>query len=134
MKRILLVLIAVPLLFAIAMPMASAFTMSEKVVVANDLVAIARTGAGGLTADQRINRINERLAYILGYEPLAARDIYLRRVGNSYAIMVGQSLLMTVTTSDARANGTTVSGLAREWLRNARMALPQARPTPGIPG
>ena len=109
--------------------------MSEKVIVANELIAIARVPAGGFTADQRIDRVNERLAYILGYEPLAPRDIYaVRARGGSMSIMVGNRMLMTVTSADARANNTTVAGLTRDWLMRCRDALPQARPTPAIPG
>ena len=130
----LILLGAVVLLVAFG-SLAGAFTMSEKVVVANQLVAIARVPAGGFTADQRINRVNERLAYILGYEPLAPRDIYaIPARGGTMAIMVGNRLLITVTSRDAEANNTTVAGLTRTWLRNAREALPQARPTPAIPG
>ena len=134
MKRFLLIILTVAVTVSALASLACAFTMSEKVVVANELIAIARTPAGGFSAQERIDRINERLAYILGYEPLAPRDIYTVRRGGSMAIIVGDRLLMTVTPNDARANNTTVSALASVWLRQARMAIPQARPTPGIPG
>jgi hypothetical protein len=111
----------------------SAFTTSEKVIVANRIIAIARTPAGGYTADQRIGHINDRLAYILGYEPLAPRDIRAVPVGDSYAIMVGNRLLLTVTPADARANNTTLRSLTRVWLRYAREAIPQARPNMNLP-
>ncbi|MDH7480889.1 MAG: hypothetical protein QHH26_02800 [Armatimonadota bacterium] len=132
MKRLLLIFIVA--LFAITSfaAIASAFTMNEQVVVAGELIAIARVPAGGLTPTQRIERINERLAYILGYERLSPSAIYLVPKGDCIAIMVGRSLLMTVTPRDAKANNTTVSKLAQEWLRNARMALPKARPTMGV--
>jgi len=113
---------------------AGAFTMSEKVVVANQLIGIARVGAGGFTADERIDRVNERLAYILGFEPLDPGSIYAVRDGGSRIIMVGDTQLITVTPADARANNATVDTLTSLWLRNARMALPQARPTPSVPG
>lgn len=114
---------------------ASAFTMSEKVVVANELIAIARAPAGGMTAQQRIDKVNERLAYILGYEPLAPRDIYaVRGPGGTMSIMVGNRLLLTVTSADAMANNSTLPVLTRDWLMRARDAIPQARPTPAIPG
>lgn len=114
--------------------LAGAFTMSEKIVVANELIAIARVGAGGYTADERIDRVNERLAYILGFEPLDPGSIYAVRDGRSRVIMVGDTQLITVTPADARANGMSVSELTNIWLRNAREVLPQARPTPSIPG
>ena len=134
MKRLTLIPIGVAALLALS-TFAGAFTMSEKVVVANQLIAIARVPAGGFTADQRIDKVNDRLLYILGYEPLAPRDIYaVRASGDTMALMVGNRLLLTVTSADAKANDTTVSRLTRVWLQNAREALPQARPTPAIPG
>ena len=107
---------------------ANAFTMVEKVVVADRLTMIARTSAGGFTAEQRIDRINERLAYILGYQLLTPNNIRLIRSAGEPAIFVGDKLLATVTTNDARANNTTVKALAHVWLRNTRLALPHARP------
>ncbi|MDI6828215.1 MAG: hypothetical protein QME62_07020 [Armatimonadota bacterium] len=132
MKRIIFASIIALFAIMVLTPVAMAFTMNEKVVVAGEVVAIARVSAGGLSPTQRIERINERLAYILGYERLSPSAIYLVPKGNTIAIMVGRSLLMTVTPRDAQANNTTVSKLAREWLRNARIALPMARPSPGV--
>jgi purine nucleosidase len=109
----------------------SAFTLAEKVVVANNLIAIARVPAGGLSPVDRINAINDRLAYIIGFERLSPDNIYaVRAPGGSTFIMVGNSLLITVTPTDAQANGTTVDGLAQVWLNNFREILPEARPTP----
>ena len=135
MNQLMLFLLAVALTLGAFGSSASAFTMSEKVVVANELIAIARVPAGGFSAQERIDKVNDRLAYIFGYEPLAPPDIYaVRAHGGTRAIMVGNRLLMTVTSRDARANNTTVPGLTRLWLRYAREAIPQARPTPHIPG
>lgn len=135
MKRFALILIATAALMVALSSYAGAFTMSEKVVVANQLIAIARVSAGGMTADQRINRVNERLAYILGYEPLDAKNVYaVPSRGGTMSIMVGNRLLITVTSADAMANNTTVPVLTRYWLVRAREAMPQARPTPAIPG
>ncbi|MHB0997984.1 MAG: hypothetical protein ACYC27_01960 [Armatimonadota bacterium] len=134
MRRILITSVAVILMLSAFATFAVAFTMSEKVVVANELVAIARVPAGGFSAQERIDRINERLAYILGNEPLAPRDIRAVRMRGSMAIMVGSELLMTVTSQDAKANNTTITGLTQIWLDQARAAIPQARPTPSIPG
>lgn len=134
MKRTIWLILGVMVLASVLVSVAGAFTTSEKVIVANDLVAIARVPAGGFTADQRIDQVNERLAYILGYEPLDPRHINAFRLGDSMRIMVGNRLLITVTPADARANNSTVSRLTRVWLERARAALPQARPTPAIPG
>lgn len=133
-KRLIMTLLISVMVMVTFSTFAGAFTMSEKIVVANDLVAIARVPAGGMSASERIDRVNERLAYILGYEPLNPGSIRAARLRGAMGIMVGDQLLVTVTTNDARANNTTVSALTNVWLRRARAALPQARPTPSIPG
>lgn len=134
MRRIVWSLLAVMVAVVALCSTVSAFTMSEKVVVANELVAIARVPAGGFSAQERVDRVNERLAYILGFEPLDPGSINAVGVGSTRVIMVGNTPLMTVTMRDARANGTTLQGLTRTWLQLAREALPLARPTPSIPG
>ena len=134
MTRVVMTLLAVAALVTALITGAWAFTMAEKVVSANDLVAIARVPAGGFSAQERIDRVNERLAYIYGFEPLDPDSIRAVTRGATRVIMVGDTPLITVTPADARANNTTVAGLTRVWLQNAREALPQARPTPSVPG
>lgn len=130
-----LILPVIALVLLLCCPVAIAFTMAERVVVANELIAIARVPAGGLTPDERIDEINDRLAYIIGFERLSPDNISaIIAPGGSRAIMVGRSLLMTVTPADARANGTTVAGLTREWLQNIREILPEARPLSVVTG
>jgi hypothetical protein len=128
MKKTVWVL-AASLLPLLAGSPASAFTMAQRCVIANADCFVMRAPAGGMTAEQRLDRVNERLAYILGYESLRPSNIRAQRQGAAVDIRVGKSLLTTVTPADARANGTrNVMGLARVWLRNLRAALPQARP------
>lgn len=134
MKRLVLTLAIAVTVLAMFAAYAGAFTMTEKIVVADQLIAISRVPAGGFTADQRIDHVNERLAYILGNEPLAPRYIKAVPVCGGMAIVVNNQLLVTVTPADARANNTTVAGLTRVWLRAARAALPQSRPHANIPG
>jgi hypothetical protein len=104
--------------------------MAQRNVIANEDVFIMRASASGMTPEQRLDRVNERLAYILGYENLRPGNIRLVARGRDhYDIRVGRSHLVTVTPADARANGTrNVRGLAQLWLRNLRDALPEARP------
>ena len=135
MKRLVITVFAVALTWAVFASCAHAFTMSEKIVVSDQLIAIARTSAGGMSAHQRVDNVNERLAYILGYEPLAPRNIRaVAQSDGSRAIMVGRSLFITVTARDAQANETTIAGLTRVWLARARQALPQARPFANLVG
>lgn len=105
------------------------YTMAQRCVIANEDCFIMRASSGGVTPERRLDRVNERLAYILGYENLRPGNIRLAQRGDAFDIVVGRSLLTTVTPADARANGTrNVRGLAGVWLSNLRRALPQARP------
>src|SRR5712691_5984020 len=131
MKKIVLPLGAALVLSLLSMSRAGAFTMTQKCVIANELCFVSRAGAGGMTPEQRIDRVNERLAYILGYESLRPNNIRMVAAGPDVEIRVGRSLLVTVTPADARANGARrPESLARLWLRNLRDAMPQARPLP----
>ncbi|MDO8682777.1 MAG: hypothetical protein Q7N50_04775 [Armatimonadota bacterium] len=132
MKKVVTVIAMLAVLLIGATIAANAFTMAEKVVVSNKLVLIARAPAGGFSAEERIAQVNYRLAPILGYEVLTPDNIRLARKGGELGIYVGDKLLTTVTKADAIANGTTVEGLAHTWLRNARRALPEARPYANI--
>jgi hypothetical protein len=134
MKRLMLPLGAAMVLSMCGVAPAGAFTMTQKCVIANELCFVSRAGAGGMTAEQRIDRVNERLAYILGYESLRPNNIRMVAMpGGAEQIRVGRSLLTTVTRADARANGArNPATLGRIWLRNLRDALPQARPLPRL--
>jgi hypothetical protein len=128
MKKTVWVL-AASLLPLLAGSPASAFTMAQRCVIAYRDCFVMRAPAGGMTPEQRLDRVNERLAYILGYESLRPSSIRTVPQGSAVEIRVGKSLLTTVTPADARANGTrNVMGLAQVWLRNLRAALPEARP------
>jgi hypothetical protein len=75
MKKLMLPLAAAIGLSVVGIAPAGAFTMTQKCVIANELCFVARVGAGGMSAEDRINRVNERLAYILGYENLRPNNI-----------------------------------------------------------
>jgi hypothetical protein len=127
MKTAVTALAIVAILAAATLPV-NAFNMTEKVVVANSLVLVARTPAGGMSAQSRISAMNDRLIPILSYERLTPNHIRLRKINGQTGLFVGKRLLTTVTREDAIANGTTVPKLGRFWLHNARLALPEARP------
>jgi uncharacterized membrane protein len=127
MKKI-AVSVFVILLLVMISSICGAFTMSEKVVVASDQITVLRVSAGGMTPDQRIDRVNERLVEIISYEKLNADNIYLKDAGNSKILMVGSKTLITITPADAEANKMTVNELSQIWLNNAKSAIPQSRP------
>ncbi len=134
MKKLMLPLGAAMAISMMGVVPAGAFTMTQKCVIANELCFVTRTNAGGMTAEERLNRVNERLAYILGYENLRPGNVRLVSMPNgAQEIRVGRSLLVTVTRADARANGArNPRTLGRLWLRNLRDALPAARPLANI--
>ena len=49
---------------------AGALTMTQKCVIANTLCFSLRAAAAGMTPEQRIDHVNDRLAAILGHETL----------------------------------------------------------------
>ena len=100
----------------------------RNVIVANQIVHPLRVGAGGLSVERRIDRINERLNTIIAREPLAPSNIRIRFAGGDPAIFVGSHLVTSVTQADANANRMTKQQLAQRWLREYRRVLPQARP------
>src|SRR5436305_15052159 len=98
MKRLILPLGAAMVVALLGVVPAGAFTMAQKCVIANELCFVARASAGGLTPEKRIDRVNERLAYILGYENLRPGNIRMAALPDgSLQIRVGRSLLTTVT-------------------------------------
>lgn len=113
------------LLLVTAIPSPAA-KLTQRCVVANENCFVLRGPAAGLTPEQRIDLVNDRLANILGYENL--RSVYLRPNHGDVEIRVGHSLLVTVTSRDALDNGTNTGALARVWGRRLLVVLPQARP------
>jgi len=109
---------------------AEAATMAQQCVIADRVCFVMRAGDGRFTPEQRIDRVNDRLAYILGHEKLRPENIEAVPLPNGEAkIRVGRSLLTNVTRADAVANGApSPQALARVWLANLRVAIPQAEP------
>ena len=125
--RLILTILAFSVLFAGA---SYSYTMTEKVVVANQLIAVIRAAADDFSPSERTERINERFAEIVATEELTEDNIYLSTINNCKVIMVGSKVFLTVTEADAKLNNTTVDDLAVQWLANCRAILPQARPKP----
>jgi hypothetical protein len=130
MKKLMLLLGAAMAVATLGMAPAEAFTMAQRCVIANEDCFVMRASAAGMAPEERLNRVNERLAYIQGYESLRPGNIRMVAMPNgAQEIRVGDSLLVTVTRADARANGArNPATLGRIWLRNLRDSLPEARP------
>jgi hypothetical protein len=73
-----------------------------------------------------VGRLNDRLAYILGYENLTPRNIHVVKRREFGDIYVGASHLFSATPADARANGApSTVALAQRWAARLRKVLPQ---------
>jgi hypothetical protein len=93
-----------------------------------------RAAAGGLTPEARAGVVQERLTQVFTrlYDRGALPTVGVRHYGNWATIWVTGVLFATVTSNDARANGTTVRNLASQWSRNTARALRTILPTPKI--
>src|SRR5882672_5567453 len=90
------------ILFVSALVPANAVTdMKRSCVIANRVVFVLRSNAGGFSPEQRIGIINDRLAYILGYGQLH-RVRVVKQANGVATIWVGGLYFMTVTTDDAK--------------------------------
>jgi hypothetical protein len=112
----------------IASALAYGFPLDQQVVIADRMIHPVRASAGGLSPQERVAKINERLNRIIAHEPLAPSNINLRMSNGEPSIFVGRFLVTSVTQTDADMNRTTPLALARQWLRAYRRVLPQARP------
>ncbi|CEK20057.1 hypothetical protein [Chthonomonas calidirosea] len=84
---------------------------------------------GRLTPIMRTELFDARTVEILSrtqVPPLTASDV--KAVGN--AVLVRGYLLMRVTPQDARAAGTSVTALAKQWAASVAHVLPRIAPTP----
>jgi len=86
--------------------------------------------AGGMTPQERVDALDERLTNILsqGEVRLGAEDIALSTSNGEVVITVRNKLLVTVTRQDAEANNTSPQELGRRWLVNLRNTLPLLAP------
>lgn len=93
-----------------------------------------RTGAGGLTPQQRAEAVRERLIPILSITHLTPEDVRVQqpRPHQAASIYVRGHLLVTVDRTLARADGTKPFTLANRWAATLADVLPSvnARPNP----
>jgi len=87
-------------------------------------------GAAGLTLEQRVEQINQRIVDVLSLPELTRRQIAVevRAVGDGAAIVVADITVMTVTPADAAGTGVPVHEVANQWaarlVQGLRVALP----------
>lgn len=101
------------------------------IAVGGEFVMRIRTGAAGLTQDQRVNAVTERLVPILSMPNLSAQSVHEIYHPNSVEIWVGNHLLITTTPADAKANGLNLHQQTKLWADSLKKVLPElnAKPT-----
>lgn len=117
------------LVVAIALPAGAqqAPPAVPEVVIGGRVVMRIRTGAGGLTPDERAEAVRVRLGPILTMPDLRPSDVRVRQAhrGRTASIYVRNRLLFTVDRNLARANRASPRTLAYQWARTLREVLPQ---------
>lgn len=98
-----------------------------ELTIAGKTVMRLRATAGGLTPEERATSLRQRLGPILTLPNLSASDVTIRqeRPGQTASIYVRDRLLITVDRNLAKANATSVEGLAMQWARSLQETLPQ---------
>lgn len=100
------------------------------IAVGGEFVMRIRTGAAGLTLDQRVNTVTERLVPILSMPNLSAASVHEVFHPKSVEIWVGNHLLITTTPADAKANGLKLDQQATLWVDGLKKALPELNAKP----
>jgi hypothetical protein len=111
---------------------------TNTVTYSGQILMRIRTGAGGYTAEQRAEAVQDRLQAILSTENLSPDDIVVKqsRPYQDANIYVRDRLLITVDRKLAQANGNNDPGaLAAQWAARMRAILPtvsvKQQPTSG---
>jgi hypothetical protein len=83
-----------------------------------------RVGSGGLSVQERANKVYDRLTRILSIEELMPEDVRVRPNRYGPTIFVRDEKLLTVDEATAQASGTTPDALAQAWARNLAEIIP----------
>jgi len=92
----------------------SGLTAGE-VLVGNQVVLRIRSGAGGLTAAQRAQQVSDRLRSVLATRQITGADFRVAEVNGEWAVLAGDTILITADQYQAALNRTTPQRLATIW-------------------
>ena len=115
--------------------LACSFAWSEgtrEVRLGDYLLLRVRCAAGGYTIDERVNALQLRANNLLkGGRKYSS--VTVRNAGKDSNIYVDDTFFMTVTSADAKMNGTSSEKLANIWAERLRGILPKSTPDkPGV--
>ncbi len=87
-------------------------------------------GALGVTLEQRVTQIHQRITDVLSLPELGRRQIpvEVRPVGAAAAIVVADITVMTVTSVDAAGTGVSAREVANQWATRLAQGLRRALP------
>lgn len=88
-------------------------------------------GAGGLSLEQRVAKVERQITEVLSLPGIDRRSIpiLVRPLGGSATIAVAGITVMTVTPEDAAGTRVTTTELARQWARRLAAGLQRALPS-----
>ena len=88
-------------------------------------------GAGGLSLEQRVAKIDRQITEVLSIPGTDRRSISIsvRPLGRSATIVVADITVITVTPADAAGAHVTTMELARQWARRLVAGLQRALPS-----
>lgn len=88
-------------------------------------------GAGGLSLEQRVAKIDRQITEVLSLPGIDRRSlsVSVRPLGGSAAIVVAGITVITVTPEDAAGTRVTATQLALQWARRLATGLQRALPS-----
>lgn len=128
MRTLQTILILAGLLMALAG--SAAAQQGGDIVVGGVKILTIRAALGGMTIEQRVVIIRQRITNALSIGPVRPADITVRTVNGTPAVFARDILIITADAEHARLNATTPQALAEIWAENLRRGLPGAVPRP----
>ena len=100
---------------------------SGEMFIGYQVVLRIRSAAGGMSIQERVDQVITRLNKRLGSRAFDPTLITVRRHGGEYAVMHGDSLIVTADSKTAAYNKTSSEKLAKQWAANLKRVIPLAK-------
>ena len=131
MKHVLAISTVLVLLAMLALPVLSEIQAianpTGEMIIGYQVVLRIRSDAGGMTIQQRVDQITTRLNRQLGSKDFDPKLITVRKYSGEYAVMHGDSLIVTADSKTAAFNKTSSKELANQWAANLKRVIPKAK-------
>ncbi len=100
---------------------------SGEMIIGYQVVLRIRSAAGGLSIQERVDKVTTRLNRRLGGKPFDPALITVRRYCGEYAVMHKNCLIVIADSKTAAYNKTSSEKLAKEWAANLKRVIPLAK-------